>query len=708
MATPMPYRLKYLPLPFNSKFFQKVFCACFFSLSGFTQELTIDLRNPKYIDGMTFTHDGGVIQDTDLRIQAKVMIYTHKQEYENLIHEVEASEDLLVQYKGRAYAGSKLYYNFSTKTGFIENGKTSADLWFVSGDKIELKPDGSYQVTNVSITTCENKDSSWDLSAKTIGVHKNEQLEAQNLQLRMFKVPTFWFPSFKMSLKKFPEPPFKYTLNWDKGQGPRAAIRYQLFSVKEFSLYGRLEYRWATGWAGAIETEYVPENKRTTFLTRSFYGKDRLETAPDKMHRYRLQGALKTHSENEKTHVTLLWDKYNDVRMPGIFKSDDFEISPAKTTLLYVHHKDDNFISIFKARPRVNTFESIKQDLPSVYFQLHPQVLGNTQLYHFFSAKAAYLNFAYSDDLVQNINDFHSGRIDLKQRLQRPIPIGPFTLTAFAGWQAIFYTNSQDSYHKNLGVIHYGVNVFARGLKDYEKYNHVVEPYLNLQSITNPTIKPDNHYIFSIADGIDKLNQFQMGIRNLLFSKKRIGKEASFTMDIFANAFFKDLTIPQFVPRIYLNVYWRLPSIHISSESCWSFWHQVVDFSNNRLKWTIGKNAAISFEARYRSQYDWRKADHENFILDVTRSEKQLLLSPLSDRRITLISTLFTRINPLWEMDLSLIGGYYRINEAPYTEVKMNLSTWISTALKARVSYSHVRNDDRVSFHIDVIKKPQW
>lgn len=671
----------------------------------FSEEITVDLRNPTYKNGILYTSEGGVIENQDIRIQAKHIQYIRKGEGEEEIHKIEAEGDLLIQYKGRAYVGSELEYNFLCKTGTVYDGKTSASMWYIGGDEIELRPDGSYKVKNVSVTICENKESSWDLHAKRVNVMKQDLFEAKKVRFRLFKMPLFWLPSFKLNLKKFKEPIFRYTINWDKGQGPRAAIRYQLYSWQDFALYGRLEYRWKTGWGGALETEYFPEHKRTTFVTRSFLGKNRLETAPDAMRRYRLQGALNHISENAKTTTVLMWDKYNDVRMPGIFKPDDFEVGTAKRSLFYLRHQENAFITSFKVRPRLNPFESIKQDLPNAYGHMLPRQIGNSGIYNFLSMKAAYVDFAYSDQLVKPLHDFRSARIEIKEKIQRPIFMGPVTLTPFLGGHAVFYSNSPSHKAKNIGFLNYGFDVFARGDRVYSHYKHVIEPYTGIRSLTRPTVSSADHYIFSIADGFQKINQIQMGVRNLLFSKKRIGKEASFSSDLYANAFFSDATIPQFIPRGYLLLNWRLPSLHFTFHNCWNFRHHQLDFSKARLLWTVNESIAFTVEARYRSKYDWRKADHENFILDVTRTETELLLSPLSDRRITVLSNLYFRLNPLWEMQLSSIQGFYRMTETPYTEVKGDLSTWLSSSFKVRLSYSHVRNDDRVSFHIDLVKK---
>ena len=673
-------------------------------------EVVVDLRNPTYQNGILYTNQGGVIKSPDLRIQARTIQYIHRMEEGKPVHRIEAEGDLMIQYKGQIYVGSELEFDFNLRSGTVYEGKTFAKMWYIGGDKIQLNPDGTYNATNVTMTTCENIDSSWDLHAGRIDMAKNEMMSAKKVRFRFFKIPFLWLPSFKINLKKFKDPVFRYSIRWDKG--PRAMARYQIYSWQDFALYGRLQYRWGKGWGGAIETEYLPENSKTTFVTRSYLAKDRLDNAYNPIRRYRIQGAYNTASEDDQTRASLTWDKYSDVRMPDDFKSEDFEVNPAKITQLSARHQTDNLIASFKLRPRLNAFESIKQDLPSLYGLFRPMSLGNTGIISSNWMKLSYMDFAYSDQLAPTpgrdpLSDFRSVRLDFRPKLYRPIHFGPAIVTPYIGAIGIFYSNSPSHQTKNLGVLNYGLRLHARGYHTFSRYKHVIEPYIEYSGLSSPTVNPDHHYIFTIQDGFQKINQIQTGVRQILSSNRRPGQEPSFTGDIFANAFFSDPVIPQFVYKLYFNLTWKLPSVHLTFQNAWNFRNQVWDYSNARAKWTINENVALSLEARYRSPYDWRKADHENFILDVTRSESELLSSPLSDRRITLLSKLFVRLNPFWECQFSSHHGFYRMTQTPYNEFNIDLFTWISSNWKLRLSYRYTERQPRNHFDLglDLIKK---
>lgn len=679
-----------------------------FSAYLFAKEIppiVVDLRNPTFKNGVLYTTEGGVVKSQDLRIQARSIQYIHRTEKGEAVHRLEAEGDLLVQYKGHVYVGTEFEYDFLSQSGTVYNGKTFASMWYIGGEEIALLPDGNYRIHQASFTTCENQKSTWELKAAQVDVIKHDLLEAKNVRLRVFEVPTLWLPTFKVNLNKFHEPVLRYLFDWDKGQGPKAGFRVQLYSWKDFALFGRLEYRLRTGWGGALETEYFPEHKRTTFVTRNYLGTDRLENAPDKMRRYRLQGELHSQSESGHTQTTLTWDKYSDVRMPDDFRSDDFEVNPGKKTILTVHHQADSLAAALKVRPRFNVFESIRQDLPTLSTHFKPIEIGATGIFSTTSAKASYLDFVYSNQLSSPIPSFHAARLELKEKIYRPFPVGPLTLTPEIGGTGIFYSNSPSHKSKTLGILYYGAKAHLRGYRQFDTYKHVLEPYAQYMAFSKPTVAPSEHYIFSIQDGYDQLQQVKVGVRNLLFPLQKEKKEARFAIDLYANAFFKDPVIPQMIPRLYLQFDWNLPSLQLSVENAWNFQNQVLDHSKALCRWTISEDIAFSLEGRYRSRYTWRKADPENFVLDVTRSQDELLLSPLSDRRITFLTNFFFRLTPFWECHIQSHHGFYRLNEKPYNEVKVDLFTWITSAWKLQLTYSHTIKDDRVSAGLTLVKK---
>ncbi len=331
------------------------------------EELTIDLKNPVFSHGVISSEEGGVITGQEMRIQARKITYTNRIENGIRIQTIVAEGDLMMEYAGRAFVGSRLEYDFVQRTGVLYNGKTFVDIWFLGGDKIELKEDGSFYIVNAFITTCEDQQNTWEINAKSVNITEDKLLAARNIRFRFFKIPLFWLPSFKSNLKAFTDPPIRYKIIWDKGLGPRVTMRYRIFSWRDLNLFFRLDYRLKRGFGGAFESEYFSSDKQTTFVTRSYGAHDK--TFPDEKgpHRYRLQGLYHTQTKNEKTQVHLTWDKLSDTRMVGDFRSDDFEINTQKRTRLLVQHQLDNTFFNMSVQPRINRFDSIDQELPRCF-----------------------------------------------------------------------------------------------------------------------------------------------------------------------------------------------------------------------------------------------------------------------------------------------------------------------------------------------------
>ncbi|OGN61704.1 MAG: hypothetical protein A3F40_05070 [Chlamydiae bacterium RIFCSPHIGHO2_12_FULL_27_8] len=668
-------------------------------------ELIVDLRNPSYKNGILITHEGGVIKGSDIRIQAKTIQYIKRMENNILVHKIEAEGDLLIQYKGKVYVGDELEYDFITKTGIVYSGKTYASLWYLGGDKIKLNSDGTYLVENVFITTCENVDSTWDLHAGRVEVLKKDLLQAKSVKFRFFNLPTLWLPSFKVNLKRFiSSPSVRYNVNWDKSSGPRGTLRYRLYSWKDFALWGRLEYRLRIGWGGAVETEYHPENSSTILDTKNYLATDIIEKDLHRKRRYRIQGKYFSKSPSNKTTALLTWDKFSDINMPSDFKSDDFEISTQKKSELNIRHVEKSMIGILYASPRVNDFDSVKQNLPTGYLYIKPVNIPKVDIisYNFF--KASYLNFVYSDKLSPSLNDFESQRFETKNIFSKAFKNNFLCLNPYIGFNGIFYNKSPNKSSKYQALMLYGGSFTIDFYKKYNLHKHVIEPYVLYEGISKPNSAIDTYYIFSIEDGKNTLHLLKTGIKNSIYSLKHLRGFATFDIDLYANIFFDEKFTLKALPKLYLDVDWKLPSVSVNLYSAYNFANKTLDYSNIKFGWTINEYVALSLGFRYRSSYDFRKANHENFILDVSRDIFELKQSSISDKRNTILGHIYFRLNPFWTCEFESHSGWNRRDDPPYNEYKIILNTMISSTWLVKFIYQHTTTDDKFSWKVELVK----
>ena len=189
-------------------------------------------------------------------------------------------------------------------------------------------------------------------------------------------------------------------------------------------------------------------------------------------------------------------------------------------------------------------------------------------------------------------------------------------------------------------------------------------------------------------------------MRNHFFT---LDKRHKLFVDLYTNLFFDTPFVP-LSPKTYLNIRYDYVSLFLLSQSAWNFRKNLLDFSNLRLGWTASENAAFILELRYRSSWDWRKAERDNFILDVTRDEVELFISPLSDRRLTFLTHMYFRFNPLWTCHIQSHHGWGRKYEPSYNEIKVDLFRLLSSNWRLRISYQHNERDDRVTAALSLIK----
>ena len=654
--------------------------------SVFAKEATVDLLNPIYQDGVMTTESGGVVSGKNLRIQAKHIHYDTEK------RTLSAEGDLLVEYEKHFFVGKKFTYNFLTKSGTVYDGTTFEDLWFLGGQKIVLLPDGSYRIQGAYVTTSDNKDRDWDIYSHKASVTPDSYLVAQNPKFRVLGAPILILPSLKSDLKWQPKSPVTYQAGWIKGQGPRISAEYRVYSWEDINIFSRLEVRpdfQKLGITGALESSYLPKNSNMAFVSKNFIQKDTFfnDSDPGKeSFRFRVQGHI--HSENkEKTNTFhTSWDWYDDKNLPLTFQGDNFAHNKAKETEMLIRRIGEKTISGFYFRPRINNFQGFNQQLPALNLSLHPLEIGNSGVMMENNTRAAYLNYVYSDDINGLIPDFRSGRLEMEHNFYRSFRTRAFTFTPLAGFNGIFYTNSPSRGDVGQAIFHYEGMLDSKLYRTYGRYKHQLQPYMHYYGLTFPTIRVDDYFVYSIADGYNRLNTLKPGIKNALFLPGELMPTLS--ADLYSYAFFGDKTYNLLMPKTYLDLFWNISNLTFGAHGTWNFEEQVLDTGNLSLLWTLNEYFATYFEFRHRSRFDWRKDQRFNFILDVTRSIDELLESPISDGRNTFLSRFQIKLHPEWIVRVRTHMGWGRRDEPSYSEGTVDLLHMVTSSWKMRTSFS--------------------
>jgi hypothetical protein len=673
-------------------------------------DLQVDLKDPTFSNGVLETTHGGVVSSPDLRIQGLTIRYTKKKDEltNNEIAEIQAEGSLLIEFKDRVFVGQRIVYDFITKTGHIIAGKTAVEPWFVGGERIDLLSDGSFSIHNGFFTTSENEDSEWKISFEHTTLGRNNDFSAWRIRFLWQHYPFVYFPRLKANLNDITDMPLRIYGSLGGRLGPKATVLYKLYAKNGWKNFLRVDYRLNKGPGLGIESFYRSQDRKTAFQAINYVAKDSSLEDPHEQIRYRLQGNYSSLIYDDKISVHMSYDKLSDQEMPTDYSYSSIDLKYAGITRLHGRWQEQAWIANFLTTVRVNDFQTLKEQLPAYELHWHPYTLGNTGIISDHRFKAGYLDFKYADE-VTHAHDYHSTRVEYFQRLYRRLCMGAVHFIPEGALLSIYYENPR---RHNGRWLNMGLFSFESNMPLYRTYNagkHVLTPYMIYRYTTAPTLSPDDHYIFDINDGWCRLNLLQIGTRSSFYWNNASSCwNKHLSMDIYGNGYINTRTQPVMVPKVYAKATWQLnPYMQSTIDTAWDFQFNHLDHINVRADWTISDDFAIATEYRHRSAMAWRKADPTNFMLESCRTTKELLNSPLSDRRDTLLLRCFYRLTPTWATEFQLRHGWNRKKEPSYTECECDLIGVIQRAWQLRFSYQHKENDHRFAVYLNFgLKRP--
>lgn len=675
--------------------------------------ITVDLREPEYNEGVLSTRSGGVITGPDLRIQAQNIIYTHKVVDGMQISTVVAEGDVRLDFYGYHFISRKLEYNFQEETGFVFDGRTSLFPWFFGGQMIQLCRDGSYIIYDGYVTTSENIEHEWDIKLSLAKLYPNKDLLAKNVKFYVGSFPVFWMPSLRTNLNTIFDIPIKYTLRWGGRQGSRVGMAYEVFSWGNLKTFLRLDYNIKRGPGGGFEIYYRDHECSEEFDSINYIAKDTSETNSNINTRYRFQGHYWRSWDRYGTIVDIAYDKLSDKDMATDYSDRGLELDIARRTHILVHTQQESWVGNLLVRPRLNSFQTINQELPTLSMTIKPWCIQKLGIVGGHYLKASYLDFCYAHGLP-HVHDFTAMRIELRNYAFVPFNYRYFKVTPQVGTVSIFYGNTPGENRSWLNAGYFQLDSQTTMQKDYEWGRHFMRPYLSYLYFTYPTLAPNEHYIFDINDGIYRVNLVRLGVQHYLLQRYSDGSYCpNIYIDNYTWGFFQPCpSIPHIVPRIYTDVtFQHCDTLKNTIQAAWDFQHGGFAHLNFRSAWTVSDHLAAVLEYRQRNAFDWRKVNYENFALDFYRSQNELLFPPgsrkrpdasLSDRRKTLLLHIFYRMRYDMALEWESRLGWDRWTEPGYHEFNINLHVSLPASWRMKLAYQHKVCDDRIAIYFSM------
>lgn len=688
---------------------RKLFFCLLISLTSslFSHEVVIDLKDASYENGVISTQKGGVVCSGPLRIQALAITYI-KNKDEGISKElVYASKNLLVLFQDKILTGKSLEYNFETNEGIIYDGLVASGPLVVGGKKIHFSNDGVYTVEEGYVTLSDCSQESFALSSKCITISKYGFVKASNIHLKLCDFPFITFPDFQSDTKTAIDLPFQMRFTLGGVEGSYATIRYKAISFNHFNAYIRADWVFGRGPGAGIDLDYCKKASSLFFKGKNFAVYDRSYDDPNNRLRYRIEGHYRELFCQNKVKARVTYDFLSDTEMGSDFSSEEFELETSKRTELSISRKEDLWIGDFQSKVKVNSFQTVAQELPLAAISVKPLSIASTSIISNTRVKAGYLNYSYAEG-TPNINNFDSSRVELTQSFYRPFTLYQGTrITPEIGGVLIHYSRDNLNQASLQAMGYYGFTATTQCHKIFGPYKHVLEPYFQFQGYSTPTLSQTNTPIFTIQDGYSEIQLLKLGIKNALYEKTiRNQVIRSLFLDLWAYGLYGTNTTEKKVPRVYASLNFFLNSrMSCRVDAGYNREKNYVDLLNIFYKWTYNEDFAISLDLLTRGNRYWRKSQYDNFMLDAFRTETDLQNSLLSDQRNTLVSHLFYRFHPNWRLELKSRLGWNRQNENAYFEYKCDLETAVGCNWFVKFGYEKREIDNRFIFMIRLGKQ---
>jgi len=665
------------------------------------QGLTIDLKEVRYEKDIIYTEEGGMVCGPGLKIQGRQIYLTFQEDAAGAI--LVAQGDLFVEYGDYILVGDEFIYDFGKKWGLLRCGTLSVEPWFFTADEIELLPNGEIHFKEPMITTSEECNPAWSLVAHSAVLENRCYLKAFQLRFKVGSIPIFYLPWLKGNLDDLRDHPIKYRIRWGGEQGLRIGLIAKIFSRGPFDLSFRFDYRFNRGPGAALVSDYVSGN--TIAQTINYLAKDNSIEIPREQIRFRFQGLFDHTTADNRTEYHLSYDKLSDNEVVTDYFERGLELKTGRKTEASVVRTDPFLISSVYTRVRINNFEMVKQELPTLTLVPYPSIFERAGWVIDGKTQIGFLDFSYPHE-QPHLSDYHSARFFVDPKIYRTTLLGPFFLTTTVGAVGIAYSERPQEEFGWLGIGRGEIEGKVRFKGVQACFTHTIEPYASFIGYTPPTLSPNQHYIFDIQDGWSSLQYSRIGMRNLLYLFGGTDHPVrSLTSDLYTFFFYSHPNGSRPIPKIQFDMLLDLTeSLRHTLETGWDLNHQILDHFNYRIDWTLSANIAFAMEYRQRSQYDWRKLDYDNFFLDTGRSFNALLHSTLSDRRETLLWRSFVRFHPNAALQLEVRHGWDRTSQPNYTEYEIDLLTTWRSIWELKVSYQKKEDDHRIALYFNLIQ----
>lgn len=465
------------------------------------------------------------------------------------------------------WRGTEVSGNVGTKQFAFGTFDVTTGVWHGHGSAGAHNADGTARVEGVRLSTCDLPAPHYSIQARRVLHYPDGKFRAYHTVYRIGNVPVFYWPvlfgdstpgSGNISVRP------GYSSDW----GAFLLLGRTWQVSKEVETTVHVDVRSKRGLALGSETEIRRTYSATDINLYGMNDSDPPETANDVNRRFDVQewrGRANVYHQQELDRQLTLrtnLDYLSDIDMLEDWFESEYDQAPQPKSFANVVYDAQRFSLSLGARPRLNDFYTVVEDLPELRLAMPRQTLAdNLPLLYQSNTTAGYYQMDWREFDVDRVlpltdpEDYDSLRFDTLHLLYLPFPVAQnLQVVPRAGLRLTHYSASSDTemapadiedlfavddpynprgvtpilrdYDDDGGALtrlagEFGVEASTKFHRVWpnltnERLNvdglrHIVKPYVNYTFAPDPSEDRKNIYFFDEVDRLTEQNFVRVG-----------------------------------------------------------------------------------------------------------------------------------------------------------------------------------------------------
>jgi LPS-assembly protein len=574
-------------------------------------EITADRM--EYIGDLLIGEGHVAVQQTGASLQADRVVVNSE------TGEIQATGNILMIREGNRWEGQELVYNYKTREGTFGESFMYFEPAYITAASTERISTNEYLMRDVMITTCSGDRPAVYARAKELRILDENKpsgvfIKAKQVTFYVGPVPVFYTPVWQRHLGYRI---FSFTLGYGGRLGAFVMGRAELHPTEwlttdtHFDLYSQRgiglgqDFDWVTPTGGgALQLYRISDGDPH----------DNDDTPADiqliDSERYRIRLIDREQIDDQTYFAT----KLNWVSDPDIiedFFNDEFRNEANPENYAVVQRSADRYAASLRADRRLNDFYTTVDRIPELTYDWYRSRLGDSPFFFESENNVSFLEQLFAE-IPGEPDDYRSARFDTYNRLFLPLRFKEFfNVIPRAGYRGTWYSQpADDTGDANVR------NIFELGtLTSFKAYKmltdksgfygeglrHTAEPYVDYSWRAKPNLRPTDLPQFDAVDALDSQNEFRIGMRNLLQTRRAVGRLANFVdSDLYTTYRYTPPGDERVFSNLVADTEMSLSdNLFIGNDLEYNWYTHDVNPANARIKYVAEDQSEYSFSYRY-------------------------------------------------------------------------------------------------------------